>query len=235
MNSHLEAEPNGFTRKPNFLIEHAGIPVEYSIKFDAMSLIGRTFFNRKPKLFNGYCNLGCGPRYIEGYCNADIFSFNLLRSLLGKTRVKTDWELDLRFRLNCKDNFFDGVLIEHTMEHLAVKHALMLMKELRRVLKPGGILRVSVPDLEKYVQFYTGELPDKKFYNWVETPAEAIWSLAYNFGHHSVYDYGLMEKLLKKAGFTSVRRCAFNSSEDNKLQIDDPGRRWESLYVEAKN
>ena len=226
--------PKGFKAKAGLLIENAGIPVEYSVKFDVMSLVGRTLFNRKPRKANGYCNLGAGPRYLDGYCNADFFTFNFLRTLLGKPQQHTDWEVDLRYRLNCNNDFFEGVLIEHTLEHLAAKDALNLMKEMRRIIRPGGRLRVSVPDLRKYIQFYNGELPHGKFYNWAETPSEAIWSLAYNFGHHSIYDYHLMEKLLKRAGFSNVRECGFNASDDMLLQIDDPGRRWESLYVEAE-
>ena len=49
---------------------------EYSWKFEIQSKIGRFFFNFKPPLKNGYCNLGCGYRFLENYVNADFFQFN---------------------------------------------------------------------------------------------------------------------------------------------------------------
>ena len=109
------------------------------------------------------------------------------------------------------------------------------MSELRRILKTNSILRISVPDLEKYISFYNDKIPHQKFLQWKNKKSEALWSLNHNFGHNSVYDYELLKKLLKIAGFTKIRKGKFQDSEDINLQIDDPGRAWESLYVEAKN
>lgn len=225
--------PKKFYPKQNLHINFDEDASEYSLKFDVLSFLGRNFFSRKPKLYNGYCNLGCGPHYIEGYCNTDFFMFSRLRRVLKKSKVFCDWELDLRYQLKCKDNFFKGILMEHTLEHLSVKHAKLLLAELLRVTRPKGLVRISVPDLAKYIDFYNGNLPHEKFYNWAELPAEAIWSLVHNFGHHSVYDFKLLEKMLKDIGFQNIRQCAFNKSKDPMLQIDHKGRKWESLYLEA--
>ena len=128
---------------------------EYSWKFEIQSKIGRVFFNFHPPLKNGYCNLGCGYRLIKNYVNADFFQFNKVRTVLKKPKLKgnLDWEIDLRYKINCKDNFFSGIFAEHVFEHLTIFHGLQALKELRRILKKGGILRISVPDLKNILIF----------------------------------------------------------------------------------
>ena len=217
----------------NFLT--AGKAREYSFKFEFLSFLGRKMNNKKPPTFSDYCNMGSGPRYLEGMVNADIYSFNFLRKIFGKETYKVDWEIDLRYKLNCNDNHFSGILLEHTFEHLSIIDGLNLLSELRRILKKNSILRISVPDLEKYISFYKDKIPHQKFLQWKNKKSEALWSLNHNFGHNSVYDYELLKKLLTIAGFTKIRKGKFQDSEDINLQIDDPGRAWESLYVEAKN
>lgn len=219
--------------KPEFFINGAGQPNEYTLKFDVMSLVGRKFFPKQAPLKNGYLNLGCGSRYFDDYCNADIYSFNWLRKILGKPQIKIDWGIDLRQRFACPNDFYDGVFTEHVMEHLTVFHVQNVFSEVHRILKPGGTFRVSVPDMAKYVAYYNGETPHDKFKMWDENRGEALWSMAYNWGHHSLYDLSLMTKLLQEAGFKDIKESSFNKSRDDKLLLDDKGRLWESLYVEA--
>ena len=208
---------------------------EYSWKFEIQSKIGRFFFNFKPPLKNGYCNLGCGYRFLENYVNADFFQFNIIRTILRKPKLERqlDWQIDLRYKINCNDNFFHGIFAEHVLEHLTIFDGLETLKELRRILKKDGVIRISVPDLNKYVKFYCKKKVNKKFDNWIGLRSEALWSLNHNFGHHSVYDFDLLNDLLGRAGFRNIKKKAFNESSDENLKIDDIGRKWESLYVEA--
>ncbi len=221
--------------KKEFHYMYSNSGSEYSWKFEIQSKFGRLFFNSHPPFKNGYCNLGCGYRFLENYVNADFFQFNKIRTILKKPKLerKLDWEIDLRYKIKCKDNFFCGIFAEHVLEHLTIFDGLEALKELRRILMKGGVLRISVPDLQKYINFYCRKKVDKKFDNWIDLRSEAIWSLNHNFGHHSVYDFSLLNDLLKKAGFQDIRKKKFNQSEDKNLKIDDIGRKWESLYVEA--
>ena len=45
---------------------------------------------------------------VENYVNADFFQFNKIRTILKKPKLerKLDWEIDLRYKIKCKDNFF---------------------------------------------------------------------------------------------------------------------------------
>lgn len=222
--------------KPEIYYLTAGKPTEYSWKFEIQSLLARFFFSKLPPKKNLYCNLGSGERYLVDFVNADFFQFNFLRRLLKKNIFdkKLDWEIDLRYKLKCKDEFFKGILIEHVLEHLNICDGLFLLKEIKRILKPRGILRISVPDLRKYIDFYNGKKVHKKFNNWGKLKSEAIWSLNHNFGHNSVYDFELLKNLLLQAGFSKINKCNHNKSKDENLRVDDIGRSWESLYVEAK-
>ena len=221
--------------KKEFHYSTAGDGVEYSFRFELQSFIGRRLFYNRPKKKNGYCNLGCGNRFIYDYVNADFFQFNFLRKLLKKPILdqKLDWELDIRHPIKCSDNFFCGIFLEHVLEHLKINDAIITLSELRRILIPNGILRISVPDLEKYINFYLKKKTHKKFLNWSKIPSEALWSLNHNFGHQNAFDFMLISDVLKRAGFSKIKKCTFNGSKDVMLKIDDIGRSWESLYVEA--
>jgi hypothetical protein len=221
--------------KKEFFIEHVNKAREYSFNFEVLSHIGNFFFNTKPPINNGYCNLGSGPRYLKGYVNADFYVFNTLRKLLGFNTVpNVDWQIDLRKKLNCKNSFFDGIFVEHVLEHLNIIDVFKLLKEIKRVMKPNSILRISVPDLQIYAQYYlSGKKSSNKFSMWDQNRGEAIWSLSHNFGHNCIYDFKFLKKILLLSGFKNIQKKDFNQSSDKMLLIDDPGRSWESLYVEA--
>jgi hypothetical protein len=196
------------------------------------SLVGRWFFSHYPPEKNGYLNLGCGANYEKDYCNADFFPFNFVRKLLGRKPKPMDWALDLCHPLKCKDEFFRGVFFEHTFEHLDVWDGQRLLKELHRIIKRGGTLRITVPSLEAYVKFYRGEPQHPNFEQW-KLKGEAFWNLTHNWGHKAVYDGELLSKLLRDAGFTDVKTASFRTGRDPALLLDSQARDWETLYVEG--
>ncbi|PLZ90674.1 hypothetical protein CEN44_10295 [Fischerella muscicola CCMEE 5323] len=144
-----------------------------------------------------------------------------------------DWMLDLRFPLNCDDNVWDGVFSEHTLEHLYPDQVLQLLKELYRTIKPGAWLRISVPDLKKYVKYYCGEEVHELFNRW-QTGCEAIRTLTQDYGHLSVWDNTLLAKFFKEAGFINIQEVSFMQGTDKLLLMDQQDRAWESLYMEAQ-
>jgi hypothetical protein len=207
---------------------------EYSLKFELWAWLGTTFFSRRPKSHNGILHLGSGDGMVDGYCNADFFRFNVLRRLfLKKPHKELNWELDARRPLYCEDNFFEGIFSEHTLEHLSLSDVRRLLLELFRVLKAGGRIRLSVPDLKKYVDFYEGRSVASEFQQW-EIPGEALWSLNHDFGHQCCFDGEFLGALLLEAGFSEVRSCDFKEGLDSRLLLELEERRWESLYIEAK-
>lgn len=164
----------------------------------------------------------------ENWVNADFF--------VGWKPWRTyavDWMIDLRYPLNCDNDVWDGVFREHTLEHLHPAHALALIKEIDRTLKPGGWFRVNVPNLKKYVDNYIGKTSDEKFHQW-PSGCEAIHALTQNWGHLSVWDPGLLGRFLREAKFPHPKEVGFREGTDTRLLKDNPERRWETLYMEAQ-
>jgi ubiquinone/menaquinone biosynthesis C-methylase UbiE len=153
---------------------------------------------------------------------------------LGAKKRRSQWMLDLRYPLPCACNYWDGIFIEHTLEHLQPIDVLSLLRECYRVLKPNSWIRVVVPDLEKYVEYYVTGLPSHDNFGRWQTGAEAIRSLTQNWGHRSVWDGKLMSQILQEAGFDNARKAAFGQGTDAEIIKDSPSRSWESLYVEAR-
>lgn len=100
-------------------------------------------------------NLGCGNAYRNTWTNVD---------LKAKAGVQA---LDLRKRLPVPDGAFDAVYSSHVLEHLTEEDGLRLLHEICRVLKPGGVCRVAVPDLEEICRQYLNTLEQA-----VEDPTE---------------------------------------------------------------
>ncbi len=92
-------------------------------------------------------NLGCGAHFHPDWTNADIVP--------ADPRVL---QHDLRKPLPFAEASFTAVYHSHVLEHLPPREGEALISECRRVLKPGGVLRVVVPDLEEIARLYLENL-----------------------------------------------------------------------------
>lgn len=88
-------------------------------------------------------NLGCG-----GHCHADWINLDIAASAVGVIPC------DLSRGIPFPDGVFDAVYHSHLLEHLPHAAAPAFMADCFRVLKPGGVARVAVPDLEAIVRLY---------------------------------------------------------------------------------
>ena len=193
------------------------------LKFEIKSLVGRWRSPARRKPAAPLLQIGSGSNLIDGFDNLDFYSVR------GRgAKIATD----LRFPLPYDDRAYDGAFSEHTLEHLRSADALQLLREVRRVLKPGSVFRVVVPDLAQYIAFYNGAATSPEFGRFA-SGCEAIWSLTQNYGHLSCWDEGMLTRQLVAAGFTSASRASFGRGCDPRLVQDQPSRRWESLYVDA--
>ncbi|QSJ15833.1 methyltransferase domain-containing protein [Nostoc sp. UHCC 0702] len=207
-----------------------------SFKFELISLYGRLILRTKPKFKNNSLNLlhlGCGSTIFEDWVNADFFSNINIIKFWKPYANNRDWMLDLRYPFNCDHNVWDGVFSEHTLEHLYPNQALQLLNELYRTMKPGAWLRLTVPDLRKYVNYYCGQTVHEKFNQW-QTGCEAIRNLTQDHIHLSVWDSELLGKYLEKVGFFNIKEVSFMQGTDELLLKDKPERAWETLYMEAQ-
>ncbi len=94
-------------------------------------------------------NLGCGTRFHADWLNADIAP-----DAPGVLAV------DLAAELPFAAQSFDAVYCSHVLEHLTADAAAALLARIHGVLRPGGILRVVVPDLEAMARLYLGLLEE---------------------------------------------------------------------------
>jgi ubiquinone/menaquinone biosynthesis C-methylase UbiE len=60
------------------------------------------------------------------------------------------------------DNSFSGVFCSHVLEHIEFSAVPQLFREVLRVLRPSGILRVAVPSLELAIGQHRADSPDER-------------------------------------------------------------------------
>ncbi len=203
--------------------------------FELKSWLGRKIKKTTPEIKSkeNYLHLGCGNNIVNGYVNADFFyGFNILKKKLKKL----EWQLDLRYPLDCEKETFDGIFSEHTLEHLYPDEAKNLLSEMFRVSKKGATIRITVPDIQKYVCFYNKDINGcnyDKFSEMYSTGCDAIRNITQNFFHFSAWDFEELKNYLENVGFTNVQKKEYGDSSNRKLLLDAEGRAWETLYVEA--
>lgn len=205
------------------------------LKFEIASILGRFFFNGKPKLNKekNYLNLGCGNNIVFGFINADFF---YAIKYWNNPALKVDWILDVRYKLNCNNEVFDGIFSEHTFEHLFPFQVKNLLKELYRIMKVNACIRITVPDIDKYIKFYNGNFDDieaNEFKKRFSTGCSGIRNITQKYFHFSIWNYEELALYLKEAGFREIREMSFGQSRDKNLLLDIEARKWETLYVEA--
>jgi predicted SAM-dependent methyltransferase len=168
-------------------------------------------------------NLGSADDHIPGWVGIDLL----------RPGRKLDLYWDLRRGLPFKRHSVDAIAAEHLFEHLTFDQGVALMRECLRVLAPGGVLRISVPDLERYVASYLGQddlidqvRPGRR------TRALALGEVFFLYGHQCMYDFETLERACTEAGFATVERSSFGQGRIQPSP-DTLKRRPETLYVDA--
>jgi predicted SAM-dependent methyltransferase len=135
---------------------------------------------------------------------------------------------DLSHSIPLKDQTVDFIYSSHFLEHLFKHDAERLLTDCHRALKPGGIIRVSIPDLAYAVSLYARGDKEKMLtdYFFVEDKHSFLAR------HKYMYDFELLKALLEKIGFSQVIRCAYQEGRTPDIKLLD-NRPDESLFVEA--
>lgn len=185
-----------------------------------------------PKRLNGatHLHLGCGPKYLPGFVNID-----------GNLFSKIDLWLDVRNGLPFGPNSIDSIYSTHMFEHFYADELGRLLQECVRVLKPGGGVRLIVPNLESAIRAYS-EGKNK----WFDSFPRDFTSLGGRFSnfifcdgqHRAAFDFTYLDEVLREAGFREVERAAEGKSRlygtgVPQYQPSDSADLPHSLYVEA--
>jgi predicted SAM-dependent methyltransferase len=117
-----------------------------------------------------HLNLGCGERFHPEWVNLDLHPAN--PSVRG-------W--DLQEELPFADGSFDVVYHSHVLEHFSKAEGLRLLQRCCRVLRPKGIIRVAIPDLERIARLYLEAL-DKS------VAGDRAWQNRYDWMLLEMYD-----------------------------------------------
>jgi SAM-dependent methyltransferase len=171
-------------------------------------------------------NWGCGGWTPAGWINSDI-----------KQGRGIDISADIRQGLPLEDASIDYIVSIHALPEMPYEYLVPALQELRRVLKPGGVLRVALPDLLKGVHAY--ERGDRDYFL---VPDEDVKSLGAKlivqliwYGYsRTLFTAEFIEEMLYKAGFQRIDHCAYQQTQSQFPEIIElDNRENESLFVEA--
>jgi predicted SAM-dependent methyltransferase len=148
-------------------------------------------------------HLGCGKRHIAGFVHIDAVDYPHVDHVASIDNLSflPDDSADLIY--NC-----------HVLEHFKRRDVERVLREWLRVLKPGGVLRISVPDFAMLCELY-------QRYGKIELVVGALFGrqdYLYNI-HYNVFDLASLTEVLEKSGFTNVRCYDWRQTEH--AGIDD--------------
>jgi len=205
-----------------------------------------------------YVQYGCGLSAPIGWRNFDVSPTLRLHKIpflgkLLKNNSKTVFPDNVQYgdiikQLPVAENSCDGVYCSHTLEHLSFNDCRISLKNTYKILKPNCIFRCVVPDLEMSARAYVRSLDARNIdagnvflrqtLLGIENRPRGLKNLivAYfgNSHHLWMWDKFSLTNELISAGFSSVRICSFNDSEDKHFQlVEDEGRFNDGVAFEA--
>jgi predicted SAM-dependent methyltransferase len=171
-------------------------------------------------------NWGCGEHPESGWLNSDV-----------KNVPGIDIVADVRSGLPLENDSIDYITSIHALPELPYEDLVPALSELRRVLKPGGVLRLALPDLERGIAAY--QRGDRDYFHVPDEDARSVGAkfvtqmIWYGYSR-SLFVYDFVAELLQRAGFARVDRCEYRQTGSRwpEIVVLD-NRERESLFVEA--
>ena len=205
-----------------------------------------------------YIQYGCGMSAPEKWVNFDASPTLRIQKLplIGKLLVRNKVVFPDAVRYGditkglpgIEANSCDGIYCSHILEHLSLNDCRIALQQTHLYLKPGGVFRCVVPDLEFYIRAYTETVQhqkEKAAMNFMESSLlglperpkglKGMIIAAFGNSHHLwMWDRYSLTAELRKAGFSSVRECTFNDSADPHFKlVEHDGRFQEAVALEA--
>ena len=189
--------------------------------------------------------IGGGKTSTPGWLNSDLYPVS-----------SSTIFLDAIEPFPSDENSFDYIHCEHMIEHISFQQGQGMLRECFRVLKPGGALRVSTPDLSVYLDLFSEPRNNSQnnFIDWVSSqwlikqgilepkPSHVLNLAMHAWGHLFIYDKKTLESALLQAGFIAAKSYSCGESEDVHLRgLETHGvfigntdmNEFESLTIEA--
>lgn len=208
-------------------------------------------------------NVGCGQSPTAGWRNFDnSFSIRLARVPFVADALHRVGLIDARQfryvqfarqhhieygtvtkRLPLRDGTVDVLYSSHMLEHLDASEVRSFLDEARRLLRPGGTIRLAVPDISLQVRDYLASGDADAFISGTHLSAprartlrQRCKALVIGSRHHQwMYDGASLTRLLQAHGFVDPKVVpAGTTSIENPAPLDLAERSNESVYVEAR-
>ena len=187
-------------------------------------------------------HLGCGHNLMDGWLNTDLQPLHPGVLFLDATTP---------FPIATAS--FDYIYSEHVIQHLPFRAGQIMLRECQRILKPGGVMRLSTPNLhclatlltepDGAVQQEYTRLASEKYIpdNTARLPAFVVNNFFWDFIHQFVYDPPTMRHALERAGFGKITPVAIGQSADPNLAglechgriVGDAINEFETMIFEA--
>ena len=185
--------------------------------------------------------LGAGSNPLNGWLNTDL---QVDRDILFADAAKP---------LPFPSQQFEYVYTEHMIEHLTYAQGREMLREIHRVLRDGGKLRIATPDLAFLVRLYQNDsgAREQEYISWAvkrncpELPhcsASVVNNFFQSWGHQYIYDEETLARTLLSCGFECVTRCAIGESDEPALRgleshgrhIGEDNNRFETMVLEVR-
>jgi predicted SAM-dependent methyltransferase len=156
-------------------------------------------------------NVGAGPSPVDGWLNVDLVPAGAALMMDATKR----WPLP--------DGSVEAVNSEHFLEHIEPDKAAFYFREAHRVLRPGGVIRTSTPDLRGLCEAYLSGDPvlletHRRHGYEARNHADMLNNYVYSWGHAHIYDFETIALMLGQAGFERIERAAFRESSHPVLR-----------------
>ena len=164
-------------------------------------------------------NLGCAGTFLEGYINIDLDSLDDIKKRYSNIEIKDNYEFlqSDALKLPFEDESVDEIRAEAFLEHLSFIEEPLFFKEVKRVLKKGGILNFSVDNFESLVIEWLSSKDEWKdfFRNDDEAIEQEHWFGTYSYHADNRWGYLMASIFGNQNGVGQFHKNAYS-----KLKIE---------------
>ena len=111
---------------------------------------------------------------------------------------------------NFDDNSVDLIYASHVLEYFDRQEVINVLKEWQRVLRPGGVLRLAVPDFDSMARLYIEGTPLDRFlgplYGKIQMSEKTVY-------HKTVYDFDSLNNILVLCNFKNIKKYDWRQTE----------------------